>query len=531
MDRQRIVPPLKIPESTFSATLPLIQSSRSVKLPDGKKWLMDWRETHKCVADAHNVRRNQLLDNSRILHESISDHAETLSSRELEKCKSTLVEWSNLQDQVRTFAFPSPPPPSRLLRANNEIALNAILSPRYRRQLAHQLSGNVAVRERFSLSKSLTKGVVGCHVNTLVMENKGATVNAAAAATSSSDNRFFLTETDIGGQIVANANSPRSCPPKTERFKELSEAQMETIRELSQTLSQKMKQLIDLTGMLAMHILDDQTRRQLRIELESTKLVCSELKKKLQRGGITKPILQTDGNALTADNLDLIRRIESLHPLQLLLARTVTCLDLGDEALLKRTRSQLLSCVSKVNSMSRDNIKQLAAASDIAEKDTKLRQRSWMEYVSVVLSAHRLLAMKPNMDNAYNARNAASSLIARFLRQKIISKTLTKKARAARVLGNAVLYYLRWVQRIRKKRSSAEVVKQFLIELRDVHPAAKTIKKFRKRVISIQRMVRHFLMRRNFLYMKLLSRWIRVEEKQRKQHNGAFDFARRCKYC
>jgi len=124
------------------------------------------------------------------------------------------------------------------------------LSPRYRRQLAHQLSGNAEVRERFSLSKSLTKGVVGCHVNTFVMENKRATVNAAAAATSSSDNRFFLTETDIVGQIVANANSPRSCPPKTERLKELSEAQMETIRELSQTLSQKMKQLIDLTGIV-----------------------------------------------------------------------------------------------------------------------------------------------------------------------------------------------------------------------------------------------------------------------------------------
>ena len=119
-------------------------------------------------------------------------------------------------------------------------ALNAILSPRYRRQLAHQLSDNAAVRERFSLSKSLTRGAVGCHVNTSIIENKGASINTAAVATLTGDERFFLTETDMVGQIVANVNSPRSHPPKTERFKELSAAQMETIRELSHTLSKKM---------------------------------------------------------------------------------------------------------------------------------------------------------------------------------------------------------------------------------------------------------------------------------------------------
>jgi hypothetical protein len=198
-----------------------------------------------------------------------------------------------------------------------------------------------------------------------------------------------------------------------------------------------------------------------------------------------------------------------------------------DEALLKRTRSQLITNVANVNSISRKNIKQLAAANEIAERDLKLRQRFWIECMYIILSSYRLLAMKPNMDTTYQARNAASSLIAKFLRQKTLNKTLSKLTRAAKVLIKAVRHFLHFVLRIRKKVASAKILKQFLTELRDIHPAAKTIKRFRRRVISIQKMIRHFLMRRNFLYMILLSRWVKIEEKQRKKYNGA-SLSRHC---
>jgi hypothetical protein len=282
-----------------------------------------------------------------------------------------------------------------------------------------------------------------------------------------------------------------------------------------------MKLLIELTGMLALQNLDDQRRRQLRNELESAKVVCKDLRQKLEHVGIAQPMVQVDFSALAADNANLIRRIETLHPLQILLARTVTSLDLEDEALLKRTQSQLQSCVVNVNSMSRRGIKQLAAANEIAERNKKKRQMFWIENTFVIVSVYRLAAMRPNSNSIHQARNAASSVIAKFLRRKTLSKTLTRQARAVRVLIKATRYFIHWVLRMRKKKQSAKIVKQFLIELRDVHPAAKTIKKFRRRVISIQKMIRHFLMRRNFLYMRLLSQWTRIEDKQRKKYNGA----------
>ena len=520
MDRER-VPPLKILEASCLATLPALPSTRSITLQNSKKWLIDWRQARKCVSDAHSARRHQLLDTSANLHQSISNHAETLSYRKFEGGQSTLVEWDKLQEKVKTFAFPSPPTSSRMLRTNDQLALNAILSPRYRRQLAHQLSDNRDVREMFSLSKSVTSSAVGCHVNASMMESKCATTFAAQEETQSGHERFFLTETDIINQSAVNVKCCQNKPAKNAYFKEPPQAQMELIRTLSHALSQKMKLLIDLTGMLASQILDDQRRRQLRNELESAKVVCMELRQKLERIGIAKPVVQLDFNSLAADNADLIRRIETLHPLQLLLARTVTSLDSNDQALLKRTQNQLQSCVVNVNSMSRKSIKQLAAANEIAERNMKRRQTFWIQSTYVILSVYRLMAMRPNVNRAHQARNAASSVIAKFLRQKTLSKTLTRQARAVRVLIKATRPFIHWVLRMRKKKESSKIIKQFLVELRDVHPAAKTIKKFRRRVISIQKMIRHFLMRRNFLYMRLLSQWTRIEEKQRKQHNGA----------
>jgi hypothetical protein len=522
MDNERKLPPLKLSEATCLPALPASHSSRGVNAQDSNDWLLNWRQACKCVSDAHNARRNHLLDTSAKMHQSISNHAEALSNRTFEGDKSTLDEWDNLQLQVKTFAYPSPPTSSRLLRANDQLALNAILSPRYRRQLAHELSDNRDVRNVFSLSKSLTSSAIGCHVNASILNSKSVTAMAVMEATTSRHDRFFLTETEMITQRAPDVEN--FCNKKSKKgkcFKEPSQAQMSLIRSLSQSLSQKMKLLIDLTGMLASQILDDQRRRQLRNELESAKVVCKDLRQKLERVGIAKPQLQLDFSSLAADNADLIRRIENLHPLQLLLARTVTSLDSEDEALLKRTQSQLQSCVVNVNSMSRKSIKQLAAANELAHKNKKKRQIFWIESTFVILSVYRLLAMRPNSNSAHRARNAASSVIAKFLRQKTLSKTLTRQARAVRVLIKATRYFVHWVLRMRKKKESAKIIKQFLIELRDVHPAAKTIKKFRKRVISIQKMIRHFLMRRNFLYMRLLGQWIRIEEKQRKKHNGA----------
>jgi hypothetical protein len=518
MDKNRIVPSLILPEATCLVTLPAIQSSRSVKLQDSKQWLMDWRQARKHVFAAQTERRNQLIDTSTILNQSISEQAQALSSRKFETSKSTLEKWSNIQEHVKNFAFPSPPTSSRMLLVNDQKALNAILSPRYRRQLACQLSDNAMVRDVFSLSKSVTSNAIGCHVNASVIGKKSAVAITARQATTSIKSKIFLTETDEFLQL-ADSKSHRNSPQKSMCFKEPSNAQMESIRCLSHSLSQKMKLLIDLTGMLALQVLDEHKRRQLRDELESTKLVCVEMRKKLERTGVAKPQFQHNFNFLAADNADLIRRIETLHPLQLLLARTVSSLDSQDEALLKRTQSRLLTNVENVNSMARKNINQLAAENEIAEKDRKLRQKIWIEYTYVILSSYRLLAMKPKMNASHQARNAASSLIAKFLRQKTLNKTLTRQTRAARVLIKAVRNFLHLELKIRKKKDSIKIIAQFLIELRDVHPAAKTIKRFRKRVISIQKMIRHFLMRRNFLYMRMLNRWVKIEDKQRKKHN------------
>jgi hypothetical protein len=521
MDRDHPVPSLKLPEGTCLPTLPALRCAGGIKLQNGKKWLIDWRQARKYVSDAQTARRHQLLDNSAKLHQSISNHAEALSHRHDKSGTSTLVKWDNLQEQVRNFAFPSPPTSSRLLRTNDQLALNAILSPRYRRQLAHELSDNRDVRNVFSLSKSLASSAVGCHVNSSIIESKGTTAIAVLEATSSYHDRFFLTETETITQRAPEVEGFLNKSAKGTYFREPSQSQMELIRVLSHSLSQKMKLLIDLTGMLALQNLDDQRRRQLRDELESAKVVCKDLKKKLELVGISKPLVQVDLSSLAADNANLIRRIKTLHPLQLLLARTVSSLDSEDGALLKRTQSQLQSCVVNVNSMSRKSIKQLAAANESAERNKKVLQMFWIESTFLILSVYRLVAMRRNHDSVNQARNAASSCITRFLRRKTLSKTLTKQARAVRVLINATRYFINWVLRMRKKKQSAKIIKQFLIELRDVHPAAKTIKKFRKRVISIQKMIRHFLMRRNFLYMRLLSQWTRIEEKQRKKYNGA----------
>ena len=174
MDRQRsaAVPPLIFADAVSLATLPALQSSRGIILQDSKKWLLDWRQARKHVADAQIERRNNILNTSAILNQSISDHAQVLSSRKYETSKSTLDEWSSTKEQVKNFAFPSPPTSSRLLRVNDQKALNAILSPRYRRQLASQLSDNVAARGIFSLSKSLTNSAIGCHINTSMMGGK-----------------------------------------------------------------------------------------------------------------------------------------------------------------------------------------------------------------------------------------------------------------------------------------------------------------------------------------------------------------------
>jgi len=515
------VPPLNIPDSTLTATLPSIQSARSIKLEVAKNWLSDWRQARKCISDAHAVRRHQLLDNSKILHQDIAEQAQALSSRNFEQSKKTLEEWKNLQDVIKKVAYPSPPTSSRLLRANDQTLLNAILSPRYRRQVAYHLSDDSAARDRFSLSKAVTSGAIGCHVNAAITGGKCTAVRAAPDSASLNNGHFFLTEPDVlvGLPVVESKHSLHS-PPKTMSFREPSLMQMEAFRSLSRSLSQKMKSLIELTGMLALHVLDDHKRRQLRKELESTKEVCQELKKKLENIGVIRPQVKSDHSALAAEHEDLLRRIENLHPLQMLLARTVTSLDSEDEAILKRTQRELQSCVASVNSMSHKNIKQLAAANEIAVRDRRKRQRLWLEYTYVIVSMYRLMAMRPLVDSKAKARNAASSVIAKFLRQKTLSKTLTRQAKAIRVLTRAMLHYTKWVLRMRRKKDSTKIIKQFLVECRDVHPAAKTIKKFRKRVISIQKMARHFLMRRNFLYMRLLSRWVKSEEKQRKQYNG-----------
>jgi hypothetical protein len=516
------IPTLNI-DAPLMATLPAIQSTRSRKLEVSKNWLSDWRQARKCISDAHTVRRNQLLDNSKILHQDIAEQAQVLSSRKFEQSKHTLEEWSNLQELVKKFTFPSPPTSSRLLRANDQTALNAILSPRYRRQVAYNLSDDSAVRERFSLSKSQTSGAIGCHVNTAITEGKCATVKAAPDTTSLNTGHFFLTEPEIFGLPVVDSKSSLHSPPKNTSFRDPSMTQMEAFRSLSSNLSQKMKSLIELTGMLALHVLDDHKRRQLRKELESTKEVCQELKKKLENIGVASPFspkVKIDYSTLAAENDALLRRIETLHPLQMLLARTVTSLHSEDEAILKRTQSELQSCVASVNLMSRKNIKQLNAANEISVRDRTKRQRFWMECTYVILSVYRLVAMRPMVDSKYQIHTKASLVITKFFRQKTLSKRLTRQAKAVRVLTRAMMHYTKWVLRMRRKKDASKIIKQFLIECRDVHPAAKTIKKFRKRVISIQKMVRHFLMRRNFLYMRLLSRWVRSEEKQRKHYNG-----------
>ena len=520
MDKQRKVPTLNFQEAACLETLPAIQSSRRINLQDSKKWLLDWRQARKHVFDAQTERRNHLLKTSANLHQLISGHAQALSSRKIEECKSTLVEWSNLQEQVKQFSFPSPPTSSRPLLANDQKTLNAILSPRYRRQLAFQLNDDATVRDVFSLSKTVTSSAIGCHVNSTIIAKKSAASVAAFEATTSGSGQIFLTETDVIEQVVLDVKSSRNSPTKKKNFTEPSVSQMESIRNVSQSLSQKMKMLNELTGMLALQVIDDEKRRQLRNELESTKVMCKDLRGRLGAIGIAKPQVVYDFNSLAAGNADLIRRIEKLHPLQLLLARTVTSLDSEDEALLRRMQCQLLTNVENVNSMARKNIKQLAAANEIADRETKTRQKFWMECTSIILSCHRFLAMRPKMNRSYQERNAASFTIAKFLRQKAISKTLSRQTRAALVLIKAVRNYLYLVVRVRKRKESVKIIEQFLIELRDVHPAAKTIKKFRKRVISIQKMIRHFLMRRNFLYMILLSRWVKTEEKQRKKYNG-----------
>jgi hypothetical protein len=349
-------------------------------------------------------------------------------------------------------------------------------------------------------------------------------MSAQPAAGSSGNDRFFLTESETDGKIGADRKPSRNLrqlqPPKQMCFKEPSAVQMGRIREISDLLSQKMKVLVELTRMLASQALDDQNRQLLRNELESTKAVCQEMKAKLELLGIAKPRFQFDIHSLEVENKDLIRRLAIWHPLQLLLARTVASLDSRDAALLKRTQSQLQTSVANINSFSRKSINQLNAAKEIADIDKKSRQQIWMKCTFLIISVYRFMAARPTFNGDYQARTIAACKIKRFLRQKMLSKSLTRQARAVRVLAKAVRYFLNWKLRMSKKNESTIIIKRFLIELRDVHPAAKAIKKFRKRVISIQKMIRHFLMRRNFLYMRLLHRWIKLEEKERKRYNG-----------